>query len=218
MAARPGQKLMTAATSARRPSREELAGAERKRLPDVIGPELDVLFCGINPGLYSAATGHHFARPGNRFWPTLFAAGFTPRLMHAFEDEMLLELGLGITNLVDRTTASADQLTREELMAGAKGLERKLRAYRPRVLAMVGLGAYRMAFEAPKATSGLQQRTIGETQVWLLPNPSGLNAHHQVADLAVLFGELRRHATTLPREPRAASKRRAPKRGSDVDS
>ena len=217
MAARPRQRK-TKRAEQRRPSAEALAGAERKRLRDVIGPGLSVLFCGINPGLYSAATGHHFARPGNRFWPTLFAAGFTPRLLDPFEDETLLELGLGITNLVARTTASADLLTREELTAGARSLEGKLRAYRPRVLAVVGLGAYRAAFQQPKASCGLQPRTIGETQVWLLPNPSGLNAHHQVADLAVLFGELRRYAATLPRAPRAAKKRWEPKRGSDVDS
>jgi TDG/mug DNA glycosylase family protein len=202
MAAQRGQMRTKAVAGPRRPSVEELAGAGRKRLRDVIGPGLSVLFCGINPGLYSAATGHHFARPGNRFWPTLFAAGFTPRLLDAFEDETLLELGLGITNLVARTTASADLLAREELMAGAKSLERKIGTYRPRVLAMVGLGAYRVAFHAPKAICGLQPRTVGETQVWLLPNPSGLNAHHQVADLAVLFGELRRHAAALPELPR----------------
>jgi len=215
MASRAGSRRMKAVEGAGRPSGTELAAAERKRLRDVIGPGLSVLFCGINPGLYSAATGHHFARPGNRFWPTLFAAGFTPRLMQAFEDETLLELGLGITNLVGRTTASADLLTRAELMLGVKSLERKLRAYRPRVLAMVGLGAYRTAFQEPKATCGLQPRTIGETQIWLLPNPSGLNAHHQVSDLAVLFGELRRYATTLPQSTVAPSK---PKRGGDVDS
>jgi TDG/mug DNA glycosylase family protein len=172
---------------------EDLAMAEQKGLPDVIGPRLSVLFCGINPGLYSAATGHHFARPGNRFWPTLFAAGFTRTLLSAHQDTTLLELGLGITNLVARTTASADLLTSAELVAGTKVIERKLRKYQPRLLAIVGLGAYRSAFREPKATCGLQPRKLAGSQIWLLPNPSGLNAHHQVADLAVLFSELRRY-------------------------
>jgi double-stranded uracil-DNA glycosylase len=189
--------LKAAGVDVRRPSAEELVAAARKRLPDVVAPGLSILFCGINPGLYSAATGHHFARPGNRFWPTLFAAGFTPRLLRADEDATLLALGLGITNLVARTTASADLLTRKELTAGAKTLERKLRAHRPKVLAMVGLGAYRTAFEEPKASCGLQPRSIGATQIWLLPNPSGLNAHHQAAELAALFGELRRYVVGL---------------------
>ena len=193
-----------------KPTKADLLAAAGKTLPDVIAPNLRVLFCGINPGLYSAATGHHFARPGNRFWPTLFAAGFTPRLLDATEDRTLLSLGLGITNLVARTTASADTLTRDELKLGAKRLENKLRTYRPQVVAMVGLGAYRVAFEAPTATCGLQPRTFGATHVWLLPNPSGLNAHHQIADLAELFGELRRYTASLPPPDR--------RQGSDVDS
>lgn len=181
-----------------RPTKEDLAAAVRKRLPDVIGPRLSVLFCGINPGLYSSATGHHFARPGNRFWPVLFAAGFTPRRMDGFEDGELLELGYGITNLVARTTATADVLSDRELRAGARVLEEKLRVYRPKVLAVVGLGAYRTAFADAEARCGLQLPTIHETRIWLLPNPSGLNAHHQIADLARLFGELRKYATSAP--------------------
>lgn len=210
MAEKHGRQPARMTAGLQRPSAEALACARQKRLRDVIGPGLQVLFCGINPGLYSAATGHHFARPGNRFWPTLFAAGFTPRRLDGSEDRTLIELGLGITNLVARTTASADLLTRDELTAGAKSLERKLRAYQPQVLAMVGLGAYRLAFQAPKASCGLQARTVGTTQIWLLPNPSGLNAHHQIADLAVLFGELRQHVASRPRPAR--------KRSVDVDS
>jgi TDG/mug DNA glycosylase family protein len=174
-----------------RPTRAQLEGAARKKLRDVVAPGLRALFCGINPGLYSAAVGHHFARPGNRFWPALHAAGFTPRVFQPSEDAELLTFGLGITNLVDRTTATADQLAKEELAAGAVALRRKVMRLAPQVLAIVGLGAYRTAFSRPKATDGLQSETIGPTQIWLLPNPSGLNAHHQPAQLAEMFGALR---------------------------
>lgn len=150
-----------------------------------------MLFCGINPGLYTAAVGHHFARPGNRFWPALFAAGFTKRLVSPFDERELLQSGYGITNVVMRTTATADQLSRDELRAGGKKLAAKVRRYRPRVLAILGLGAYRMAFEKPKAVIGRQEEMLGDTIVWVLPNPSGLNAHYQAKDLARLFGELR---------------------------
>jgi double-stranded uracil-DNA glycosylase len=176
---------------ATRPTRDELAAATSKRLRDVIAPDLAILFCGINPGLYSAAVGHHFARPGNRFWPALFAAGFTPRLFTGVDDGALLPLGLGVTNLVARTTASADQLSTAELRAGAAILRRKVARYRPRFLAVVGFGAYRTAFDAPRATGGLQPERLGDTAIWLLPNPSGLNANHQPADLARRFDELR---------------------------
>ncbi len=169
----------------------QLDSARSLRLRDVIAPDLDVLFCGINPGLYSAAVGHHFARPGNRFWPALFAAGFTPRLFTGFDDVLLLDHACGITNLVARTTAAADELTPDELIAGARILRRKVRGYRPRYLAMVGFTAYRVAFAEPHARAGLQPTPIGATRVWLLPNPSGLNAHYQPADLARLFAELR---------------------------
>lgn len=182
-----------------RPTKAQLAAAARKRLWDVIAPDLDVLFCGINPGLYSAATGHHFARPGNRFWPTLFAAGFTPRLFSGFDDRGLLDLGLGITNIAPRTTATADELSPDELRAGGRVLRRKVLRYRPRFLAIVGFTAYRIAFDQPKATGGLQPQPIGSTSVWLLPNPSGLNAHHQPATLKALFSELRLAAGSRPR-------------------
>ncbi|MBC8029850.1 MAG: G/U mismatch-specific DNA glycosylase [Pyrinomonadaceae bacterium] len=174
-----------------KPTKQQLLAAEGKTVRDVIAPRLRVLFCGINPGLYTAAVGHHFARPGNRFWPALFAAGFTDRIVSPFDERELLHSGYGITNVVMRTTATADQLSREELREGGKQLVAKVRRYRPRVLAILGLGAYRTAWEKPKAVIGRQEEPIGDTIVWVLPNPSGLNAHYQASDLARLFGELR---------------------------
>ncbi|HEX2294072.1 MAG TPA: G/U mismatch-specific DNA glycosylase [Actinomycetota bacterium] len=178
----------------KRPTREELAAAAGVEIADVIAPGLDVLFCGINPGLYSGATGNHFARPGNRFWPALHLSGFTPRQLHPSEKDELLALGLGITNVVARTTARADELTVEEVVAGGRRLRRKVKRYGPRYLAVLGLGAYRVAFEVKDATVGPQPETIGETKVWLLPNPSGLNAHYQLPALAEEFAKLRRAA------------------------
>lgn len=160
-------------------------------MPDVIAPDLRVLFCGINPGLYTAAVGHHFARPGNRFWPALFAAGFTNRIVSPFDERELLAQGYGVTNVVMRATATADELTREELRTGGKRLIAKVKRYKPAFLAVLGLGAYRAAWEQPKAVIGRQDERIGETIVWVLPNPSGLNAHYQAKDLAVVFSELR---------------------------
>lgn len=174
-----------------KPTRADLLAATEKTLRDVIAPGLHILFCGINPGLYSGATGHHFARPGNRFWPTLYQAGFTPRLLHPSEQNELLSLGYGITNLVPRTTATADELTSDELLAGRKRLERKVKRYQPQVLAVLGIGAYRMAFQEPKATLGLQSNSIGHTRIWVLPNPSGLNAHYQLSGLVEQFRKLR---------------------------
>jgi TDG/mug DNA glycosylase family protein len=158
---------------------------------DVIAPDLRVLFCGINPGLYTAAVGHHFARPGNRFWPALFASGFTDRLLSPFDEHELLPRGYGITNVVNRATATADQLSNDEMRAGGKRLVAKVKRYRPRILAVLGLGAYRAGFDQPKAVIGPQSLNIGGTAVWVLPNPSGLNAHYQAQDLARLFRELR---------------------------
>lgn len=175
-----------------KPTREQLLAATEKTVRDVIAPNLRVLFCGINPGLYTAAVGHHFARPGNRFWPALYAAGFTDRLLSPFAERELLQNGYGITNVVPRTTASADQLTRAEIIAGGEQLKAKVQRYRPRVLAVLGVGAYRTAFNKPKATVGRQEETIGDTVLWVLPNPSGLNANYQAADLARLFGELKK--------------------------
>jgi len=176
----------------RRPTRAELERAAARTIADVIGPGLDVLFCGINPGLYSGATGHHFARPGNRFWPALYAAGFTQRLLKPWEKHELVAEGCGITNLVARTTASAVELTARELIQGRRRLEAKIRRFRPRAVAIVGITAYRTAFNRPRAALGRQPEDIEGARLWVLPNPSGLNAHHRPADFARAFRELRR--------------------------
>jgi double-stranded uracil-DNA glycosylase len=173
------------------PNREQLRAAQGRITPDVIAPGLRVLFCGINPSLYSAVVGHHFARPGNRFWPTLHASGFTPRLLRPWEDAELLRSGLGITNVYERATATAAELSREELLGGGERLRERVLRYRPRVLAILGITAYRTAFQQPRAGFGLQEETVGETRIWTLPNPSGLNAHYQLPELAAVFGELR---------------------------
>ncbi|WXB20296.1 G/U mismatch-specific DNA glycosylase [Pendulispora albinea] len=172
-------------------------------MPDVIAPNLAVLFCGINPGLWSGATGRHFARPGNRFWPALYASGFTPRRYAPGEQESLVTFGLGITNVVARATASADELTRDEYQAGYVTLAAKVRRYTPVWLAVVGVVAYRFAFGRPKAVVGKQDETIGTTRIWVLPNPSGLNAHWTPAALAGEFARLRREAVGARRGPRA---------------
>jgi double-stranded uracil-DNA glycosylase len=150
-----------------------------------------VLFVGINPGLRSAEVGHNFARPGNRFWPALHGAGFTPRLLAPEEDRELPRYGLGITNIVDRASGGAHDLTPEELRAGARQVDGLVREYEPRVLAVVGIGAYRIAWARPKAAVGLQPESVGGRPVWVLPNPSGRTAHYQLPDLIRLFGELR---------------------------
>lgn len=160
-------------------------------MPDVVGDGLKVLFCGINPGLMTAATGHHFARPGNRFWPVLHLSGFTPRLMKPSEQGELPSHGLGITNVVARATARADELSAEEYREGGRLLSAKVERLRPGWLAVVGVTAYRAAFEDRKAVIGPQERTIGDTRVWVLPNPSGLNAHWTAATMAQEFGRLR---------------------------
>jgi len=175
----------------RGPTREQLLAAVNRTVPDLIGRDLAVLFCGINPGLYSAATGHHFARPGNRFWRALQAAGFTNRVLSPWEESALLSHGCGITNLVSRATATADALTREELIAGRARLARKAARYRPRWIAIVGIGAYRVAFGRPAATLGRQTERLGRSGLWVLPNPSGLNANHQLPQLARAFRALR---------------------------
>ena len=175
----------------RKPTADQLRAANGKRVPDIIAPNLKVLFCGINPGLYSAAVGHHFARPGNRFWPALHLGGFTPRVLTGYEEAELLAAGYGITNVVDRATAGADELSAEELREGGKRLRKKILKYRPGVLAVLGVGAYREAFGNKEATVGRQEEKVGATRLWVLPNPSGLNAHYQLADLGKLFGELR---------------------------
>jgi double-stranded uracil-DNA glycosylase len=178
-------------------SAAELAAARERTIPDVLpgsaDPPLSVLFCGINPGLVSAATGHHFARPGNRFWPVLYAAGFTPRLLQPAEQGELGALGLGITNMAPRATARADELTAAELVAGGVRLRELVARVRPAWLAIVGITAYRAAFAAPTAVVGPQE-PWGPTGVWVLPNPSGLNAHYQIADLTAEFARLRASA------------------------
>jgi TDG/mug DNA glycosylase family protein len=178
-------------TTPRKPTKAEIQASAGKTVPDVIAPGLRVLFCGINPGLYSGATGHHFARPGNRFWRTLHEAGFTPRLLRPEEEQELLTYGYGITNLVERATATAAELTAEELASGGQRLRTKVEHYRPQVLAVLGISAYRLAFNEPRAILGKQPETIGTTQLHVLPNPSGLNAHYTPADLARVFGEFR---------------------------
>lgn len=174
-----------------RPSREQIAAARGRPVPDLIRPGLRILFSGINPSLYSAAVGHHFARPGNRFWPTLHLAGFTPRLFSPFEGSMLLDLGYGITNVIDRSTATAAELSAEEFVEGGLRLREKIREHAPRVVAFLGITAYRSAFNRPRASIGPQAESIGESVVWVLPNPSGLNAHYRLADLARLYEEVR---------------------------
>lgn len=173
-----------------RPSRAEIAAAAGRTVPDVIQPDLDVLFCGINPGLYSGAVGHHFARPGNRFWRTLHLAGFTDRVLSPDHERQLLVAGLGVTNLVSRATATADELARDELVAGAVRLGTTAERYRPRFVAILGVSAFRIAFGRPRATIGPQPERIGPSLAWVLPNPSGLNASYQLPALVEAFAAL----------------------------
>ncbi|NJP52214.1 G/U mismatch-specific DNA glycosylase [Streptomyces sp. SBST2-5] len=175
-------------------TREELQAARDRLVPDVVADGLRVLFCGINPGLMTAATGHHFARPGNRFWPALHRSGFTPRQLKPSEQRELLSYGLGITNVVARATARADELSPEEYREGGHILAAKVARLRPRWLAVVGITAYRAAFGDPAARVGPQERAIGDTRVWVLPNPSGLNAHWTPQTLAEEFARLREAA------------------------
>lgn len=174
----------------RKPTSAEILAATGNTVPDIIAPNLNVLFCGINPSLYSAAVGHHFARPGNRFWKSLYIAGFTPRLLAPFEDRELLSFRYGLTNIVDRATARADQLNVEELLKGQEQLAIKVQQYQPQFLAILGISAYRTAFNQPKAVIGRQNQTLHDVTIWVLPNPSGLNAHYQLADLKQVYGEL----------------------------
>ena len=174
-----------------KPAREEIANTAGKTVPDVIAPGLRVLFCGINPGLYTAAVGHHFARPGNRFWPALHQSGFTPRLLSPFDESELLDLRLGITNVVARATATAAELSPQDFINGGRILRRKIRRFAPRFVAVLGVGAYRVAFGQLKAAIGEQNESIAGARVWVLPNPSGLNANYQLPELVRLFHELR---------------------------
>jgi len=174
-----------------KPTKQQLIEAAGKTLPDVIAPNLKVLFCGINPGLYTAAVGHHFARPGNRFWPALHQSGFTSHLVSPFDERELLKLGVGISNVVPHASASAAELTREDYVTGARALARKIERYRPRIVAILGVGAYRDAFARPKSQVGEQAEQIHDARVWVLPNPSGLNANYQLPELVKLFRQLR---------------------------
>ena len=174
-----------------RPTRAELDAARDRLVPDIIAPGLSVLFCGINPGLYSAVTGHHFGRPGNRFWPALHRSGFTPRQLHPDEQHELLDFGLGITNLVARATARADELSAAELALGGTRLTEVVERYRPACVAIVGVTAYRTAFGRQAAVIGPQEETLAGARLWVLPNPSGLNAHYQLPALAAEFAALR---------------------------
>jgi len=174
----------------RKPTTEEIQAAYGRTVPDIIAPNLAVLFCGINPSLYSAAVGHHFARPGNRFWRSLHAAGYTERVLSPFEDRDLLQFGYGLTNIVDRATARADELKAEELILGQQQLAVKIQQYQPQFLAILGISAYRTAFNRPKAVMGRQAELSSGATIWVLPNPSGLNAHYQLTDLTQVYREL----------------------------
>ena len=177
--------------SFQKPTPAEVQAAYGKVVPDIIAEGLSVLFCGINASIYSAAVGHHFARPGNRFWKTLYGAGFSDRLLHPSEDHLLLSYGCGLTNLVDRATARADEVSPEEFRAGLRQLAAKIQRYRPQCLAVLGISAYRVAFERKKAKIGPQSDSFQGAKVWVLPNPSGLNAHYQLPDLQRLYSEAR---------------------------
>jgi len=185
----------------RRPTAAELEAASGRRVPDVVAPGLRVLFCGINPGLWSAAVGHHFARPGNRFWTALHASGFTDELLGPDDERRLLERGLGITNLVDRATASAAELEASELRAGAPRLAAKLRRLSPAALAVLGVGAYRLGFGRPGAGVGEQPESISGVRVWVLPNPSGAQASYSLEEMVAWLVRLRRAVDEAPGRP-----------------
>jgi len=174
----------------RKPSKEEILQAAGKSLPDLIAPQLKVLLCGINPGLYSAAVQHHFARPGNRFWPALYKSGFTAELFTPDREHELLKDKIGITNIAQRATASASELSASELIAGKERLLEKAKIYQPKLIAVLGITAYKTAFGEPKASYGLQKTLLHKSQIWVLPSPSGLNAHFSPAKLATSFSEL----------------------------
>ena len=178
-----------------RPSREQLQAAYGRTVPDLVRPGLAVLLCGINPSLWSGAVGLHFATPGNRLWPTLHAAGWTPRRLMPWETDEVLAAGIGVTNLVPRATARADELTDDELRDGLPRLESLAERVQPRFVAFLGLSSYRIATGERKAAVGEQPRAVGGARTWLLPNPSGLNASWQLPRLAEAYAELRVAAT-----------------------
>lgn len=174
-----------------KPTKEELQAAVHKTVPDLIARNLEVLFVGINPGLYTAAIGHHFGRPGNRFWKVIHLAGFTPEQLSPFDEQELLRFGAGVTNMVPRTTATAAELKPSEFEAGGVRLTQLVAKYKPKTVAVLGVQAYRVAYGEKKAQVGLQERRISDVPVWVLPNPSGLQAHYQLDDMVELFKELR---------------------------
>ena len=178
----------------RGPMPEELRAAAGNTLSDVVAPGLRVLFCGINPSLWSAHSGHHFGNPANRLWPVLHLAGFTPRRLHPSESDELLALGIGVVNVVNRATATAAEISDEEVRANRPRVESTVLQWAPRYVAFLGLSAYRVCFGRRTAGVGPQPETIGDTRIWLLPNPSGLNAHYQMPDLVRVYGELREAA------------------------
>jgi double-stranded uracil-DNA glycosylase len=180
-----------------RPTKEQLAAAVSQTVPDLIAPDLKVLFVGINPGLYSAATHRHFARPGNRFWPALRDGGFTDGLISPFDSHKLLEKGYGISNICRRATNAADELTKDELIRGARTLVRKVKKFRPKIVAILGVGSYRTAFDQPAAQVGRQEHKIGDSIVWVLPNPSGLNAHFIPSKLQTIFRQLKQESDRI---------------------
>ena len=180
-----------------KPTKAQLLASKDKLVADIIAPNLSVLFCGINPGLYSAAVSHHFARPGNRFWPALHLAGITPRRLSPDDERDLLNMGCGITNIVARATATADELSDQELIAGQHQLELKVAQYRPRVVAVLGISAYRTGWQRPNATLGLQANRLSHSALWVLPNPSGLNAHYSLSALAEKLREVYEFARTV---------------------
>ena len=176
-----------------KPTKADLLAANGRTITDVIAPNLRVLFCGINPGLYTAAIGHHFGRPGNRFWPTLHAAGFTPRLFDPSEEQALLPLGLGITNVVARATPGMDTLKPAEYVAGALVLRRKIRRFKPQVVVLIGVTVFRsLSGEKGPVRIGLQQERLEGARVFVLPNPSGRNANFSYAEMLTAFKALRR--------------------------
>jgi len=173
-----------------KPTAEQVEQAVDKLLPDLIEPGLKALFVGTNPGLYSAAVGHHFARPGNRFWPAMFRSHITERLYSPFEDHRLLERGGGLTNIVSRASKRADELSKAELFEGAEILTEKVIEFRPQKVVFLGITSYRGAFQEKQAQLGLQERPLGEAELWVLPNPSGLNAHYQIPELGKIFAQM----------------------------
>jgi double-stranded uracil-DNA glycosylase len=174
----------------RNPSKEELAGAYGRVIPDLVGADLRVLLVGINPSLWSGWSGLHFGRPSNRLWITLQQAGLTERKLHPEDTQALLDAGIGITNLVNRATARADELTDDEIRAGVPRLEATVRQWRPRTVAILGITAYRTAFRRPRAVIGPQPESLAGAALWVLPNPSGLNAHYQQPALTAEYAKL----------------------------